>query len=255
MIDTHAHLSDPKFAKELNGVLQRARDNGVTTIICPSTSLRDMYQVAELVNTYAEVYGLAGLYPGEVENDVSLVSGMERINELVSKNPKILGIGEIGLDGESYRKNPEFEKKVFESQIKLALKLKLPIVIHTRETEEVMWRVMDKYPKLPSGQMHCFGGSQEFLTYVLKRGFYVGFDGNVTYKSANNLRELAKLVPKDRLLIETDSPYLPPMGKRGERNEPANVRITAEFLAKLRGESLEDLDRYTSNNARILFGL
>jgi TatD DNase family protein len=175
--------------------------------------------------------------------------------EILSNNNKIVGIGEIGLDETPLKINPELEYEVFETQLKYAIDHDYPVVIHTRNTEREMWDVFKSYSKLPRGHMHCFSGSIAWLEYVLERGFYVGFDGNVTYKNAENLRELARRVPGSRLLLETDSPYLPPAGRRGERNEPGNVRITAEFLANLRGESSQALVEMTSRNARELYKL
>lgn len=175
--------------------------------------------------------------------------------KLLENNKKIVGIGEIGLDETPLRTNPELETTVFETQLKYALENNYPVVIHTRNTELEMWEVFKRYDKLPKGHMHCFSGSVAWLEYVLTRGLYVGFDGNITYKNAENLRELAKRVPIERLLLETDSPYLPPTGRRGERNEPGNVRITAEFLANLRGEPIETLVEITSRNARALYNL
>ena len=254
MIDTHAHLTDDKYSGEVESVIKRAQEAGVESIINPSTSLDDAIKVDALCREYEQVYGLVGLYPGEAREE-SWEQDLERMWSMLSLNKKLVGIGEIGLDETPLKTNPKLEYAVFKTQLEYALNHDLPVVIHTRNTESEMWEVFKNYSKLPAGHMHCFSGSREWLEYVLERGFYVGFDGNVTYKNAENLRELARLVPIERLLLETDSPYLPPTGKRGERNEPGNVRITAEFLAHLRGESIESLLAATTTNARTLYKL
>ncbi|TXH01960.1 MAG: TatD family deoxyribonuclease [Candidatus Moraniibacteriota bacterium] len=254
MIDTHAHLTDERYGGDVTEVLERSKESGVEAIINPSTTLADARLVDRLTRTYPQVYGLVGLYPGEAKKE-SWQSELKEMRELLSNNKKIVGIGEIGLDETPLKINPDLEYEVFETQLKYALDNDYPVVIHTRNTEREMWEVFKRYSRLPRGHMHCFSGSIEWLEYVLERGFYVGFDGNVTYKNAENLRELARRVPGSRLLLETDSPYLPPAGRRGERNEPGNVRITAEFLANLRGESCQALVEMTSHNARELYKL
>lgn len=254
MIDTHAHLSDPKFGADLEDVLDRAYNAKVEAVISPATNLEDAIRVDELTKKYNQVYGLVGLYPGEAREE-DWERELAKLWELLANNPKLVGVGEIGLDVTSLTKNPELEYKVFEAQLEYALAHDYPVVIHTRNTEQQMRAVFEKYPKLPRGHLHCFSGSGEWLDYVLARGFYIGFDGNVTYKSAEDLRELARAVPLERLVLETDAPYLPPTGKRGERNESANVRITAEFLARLRGESEAELMKATTANARKLYGI
>lgn len=254
MIDTHAHLTDERYGTEVSEVIKRSQELGIEAIVNPSTSLADAKAVDELCKKYPQVYGLVGLYPGEAKKE-SWESELETMWKLLENNKKIVGIGEIGLDETPLKTNPELETTVFETQLKYALENNYPVVIHTRNTEKEMWEVFKRYDKLPKGHMHCFSGSVAWLEYVLTRGLYVGFDGNVTYKNAENLRELAKRVPIERLLLETDSPYLPPTGRRGERNEPGNVRITAEFLANLRGEPIETLVEITSRNARALYNL
>jgi TatD DNase family protein len=252
MIDTHAHLTDPRYVADLPIVLARAEESGVHAMINPSTSLKDAREVDALTKLYPQVYGLVGLYPGEAR-DESWEQDLETMWSMIAENKKIVGIGEIGLDETPLKINPKLEYAVFEAQLNNAIDHDYPVVIHTRNTETEMWDLMKRYPKLPRGHMHCFSGSIDWLEYVLSRGFYVGFDGNITYKNAENLRELALHVPLDRLVLETDSPYLPPTGHRGERNEPGNVRITAEFLATLRNESLDTVIQMTTQNARALY--
>lgn len=255
LIDTHTHLSDPKFEGEVEAVIERAKEAGVNLMINPSTNLADAHKMQEIVNKYEEVYGMVGIYPGEAGKTQDWKADLAKLKELILTDQKIIAIGEVGLDITPYTENPSLEEEVFESQLRMAIELDKPVVIHTRGTAEPMRKILEKYDKLPRGHFHCFSGTPEWLDYVLSRGFYVGFDGNVTYKSAGDLRELVALVPTDRLLLETDSPYLPPEGMRGQRNEPGNVRITATAIAKLRGVSLESLAEATTANAKKLFDL
>lgn len=254
MIDTHAHLTDPRFCDDVDSVVERAWDSGVVAIINPATNMEDLGRVVEVVNKYPKVYGLVGIYPGEA-NPSSWESDLAKIWDILEHDDKIVGVGEIGLDEAPLKENPDLEYAVFEVQLAHAATHDYPVVIHTRNTEKEMWEVMKRQSKLPRAHMHCFSGSIEWLEYVLSSGFYVGFDGNVTYKNAENLRTLAKNVPLDRLLLETDAPYLPPTGHRGERNEPGNVRITTEFLAEIRGENFDTLIDATTNNAKTLYGI
>lgn len=255
LIDTHTHLSDAKFEGEVEVVIDRAKTAGVEIMINPSTNLRDAIKMEQIINQFEPVYGMVGIYPGEASKSMDWRADLAKLKSMLTANPKIVAVGEIGLDSIPYAQNPNIEDEVFEAQLKLAVELDYPIVVHTRQTAEPMRKILEKYDKLPRGHFHCFSGSVVWLDYVLSRGFYVGFDGNVTYKNAENLRELARRVPGSRLLLETDSPYLPPAGRRGERNEPGNVRITAEFLANLRGESSQALVKMTSRNARELYKL
>lgn len=255
LIDTHTHLSDQKFGGEVGVVIERARKAGIEIMINPSTNLEDALKMELIINQYESVYGMVGIYPGEASKTRDWKADLLVLREMLLKNQKIVAIGEIGLDASSYAESPSLEEEVFEAQLQIALELDQPVVIHTRGTAEPMRKILDKYDKLPAGHFHCFSGTIEWLNYVLSRGFYIGFDGNVTYKSAQELRELVKLVPQDRLLLETDSPYLPPEPLRGERNEPGNVKITAIAIARERGVTLDLLAQSTTENARKLFDL
>lgn len=254
MIDTHAHLTDGRIAKDVEEIIKEAKSLGIGKIIVPATDMKDSRKVGTLVEKHRDVFGLVGIYPGFEgdENDLNLA--LEELKTLVGKD-QIVGIGEIGMDSYWNERQLEKEVMVFRSQLELASELNKPVAIHSRGSEKEIGVVLEAMEKLPHGQFHCFGESPEFLEYVLNKGFYVSFCGNVTYKSAHNLRELAVRVPLDRLLLETDSPYLPPEPLRGERNTPINVKITAEFLAELRGESFDQLVKITTKNAKDLFGI
>lgn len=255
LIDTHCHLTDGRFKEDVAQMIAQARKNGVEKIIVPATDLKDSYRVVKLIAKQENVYGLLGIYPGNAEKIFNLEDTIFKLKGLIANNQKIVGIGEIGLDSYWNERDLEKQKDVFRAQLELALELDKSVAVHSRGAEVEIREVFESMEKLPKGQFHCFGESEEFLRYLLEKGFYVSFCGNVTYKSADNLRGLAKIVPESRLLLETDAPYLPPAGKRGERNTPANVRITAEFLANLRGVRLEELERQTTKNAHELYQL
>lgn len=257
MIDTHCHLTDGRLSADIDGVLARAREAEVKKIIVPATNLADAKKVIELTEKYEEVYGLVGVHPEEVMGlglyETENIKAILR--ELIEKSKKIVGIGEIGLD--FYHDRDRVTKKeqldLWRAQMELAMEMNLPVVVHQREAESEMEEVLMNLKKVPRGQFHCWSGGEDLLREVLIKDFYVSFCGNVTYKSAGELRELIKIVPLERLLLETDAPYLPPEPKRGGVNEPANVKITAQFLADWLPIPFQDLVRMTSLNAKCLF--
>ncbi|MBI2310798.1 TatD family hydrolase [Candidatus Collierbacteria bacterium] len=261
LIDTHCHLTDEGLASQMDEVLSRAKEVGVTKIIAPSTSLEDAKEVLEIADKYDEVFGLVGIHPENISekrfldyarNDKDLVDELSR---LVKSSKKVVGIGEIGLDFhyDVEKKSKDRQIAIFQEQLELAVELDLPVAIHMRDAEVEMGRVLEQMEKLPSGQFHCWAGKEGFLKMVLNKGFYVSFCGNITFKSADNLRELIKIVPPGRLLLETDSPYLSPEPRRGSLNEPANVTILAEYIANLLDLPIETLINQTTANAKCLY--
>ena len=256
LIDTHCHLTDERLADQIDEVLDRARAAGVTKIIAPSTSLEDARKVVEIAGKYDEVFGLVGVHPENVDElRITNYELWEEIRKLVDNSNKIVGIGEIGLDFhyDVEKKSKDRQIAIFQEQLELAVELGLPIAIHMREAEIEMIEVLQRVKRLPAGQFHCWAGSDELLKLVLDKGFYVSFCGNITYKSAENLRKLIKIVPLDRLLLETDSPYLSPESRRGSLNEPANVTILAEYIANLLDLPIETLINQTTANAKCLY--
>lgn len=255
LIDTHCHLTDKKFS-DVKTVVEEAKVAGVERIIVPAINIEDAKEVVKVAEK-ENLYALIGVHPEEVEKITETIQMSKELEEMAKKSNKVVGIGEIGLDfywdGEKKTKTKQIE--VFRSQMELAIKLALPVTIHMREAEKEMREVLDGFGALPKGQFHCFSGNEEFLLYVLSKGFYVGFDGNITYKSAGNLRELVKKVPIDRLLLETDSPYLTPEPLRGTVNKPANVKIVAAAVAKELNLETDKLIEQTGNNALCLYSL
>jgi len=248
LTDTHCHLQDEKLS-DTDDILSRARLLGVERIISPMTELWSWDEVKELIETNKPVFALVGIHPEELDKVGPLSVEVKRMREIL-KHPKVVGIGEVGLDFyyDKEKKTKKVQIDFFRAQLELAVETGVSVAIHMREAETEMKEMLGSLNKIPKGQFHCFAGSEAFLKMILDMGFYVSFCGNITFKGAENLRELAKEVPLERLLLETDSPYLSPEPLRGRVNEPANVKIIAEFIANLRGESLEKLAEQTQKN-------
>ena len=255
LIDTHCHLTDQKFT-DVKGVIADARKAGVEKIFMPSGSIENAKRTV-IVAEQEKLYAMVGVHPENIEGVMDVKQMIYELEEISSKSDRVIGIGEIGLDF-YYDKRKETKEKqveIFVAQMELAVQLRLPVVIHMREAEAEMKAILEKMEKLPKGQFHCFAGSEDFLKYVLGRGFYVSFAGNVTYKSAQELRRLLALVPLSRLLLETDSPYLAPEPVRGSVNTPANVKIIATAIAQELHLDDETIVEQTGNNALCLYSL
>lgn len=264
MIDVHSHLQFEAFEKDYDDVIKRAFDSGITKIINVGTRLESSIKAVEFANKYDNLYAIIGVHPHHSDKH-DLESDWLTQLEKLAENKKVLAIGEIGLDYYSYKSNgivdPAVQKKCFIQQIKLAHKLKLPLQIHNRHAGEDILQILIEHKDLllpTPGMFHCFAGSKEILKKTLELGFYIGFDGNITYKGLApgetvSLSELAKLTPIDRILIETDSPYLTPNPYRGTRNEPKHAIITGEFIAKLKNISHEDFVEQIDKNVYTVF--
>jgi TatD DNase family protein len=263
MIDTHCHLTEERLMLELDEILARARENGVAKIIVPGTSLEDSIKVIKLTERHDEVFGLVGVHPEELSAVSDQQSAIREIRKMVGENKKIVGIGEMGMEDyektmvgkvTKYQSSMQQQAEIFRMQLELAVEMNKPVVIHNREADKEMMAVIDGLPKVPRGQFHCWAGDEGMLSWALDKGFYISFCGNITFPSTRSgpLREMIKKVPLDRLLLETDAPYLSPEPKRGTLNEPANVK-SAEYIAELLDVSLFELDRITTQNAKCLF--
>lgn len=265
MIDTHCHLTDEKFEGKIEEVLEDAREAHVERILVPTVGLRDGRRAIELAEKYEDVWAMVGVHPEVLADETNpanrsewLASGGDwtsRLEELARSSDRVIGIGEIGLDFyyDKEKTSKRLQTDLFRKQLELAIKLNLPAVIHMRNAETEIIEVMNEMPRLPAGQFHCWSGSEEFLNYILERDFYVSFCGNITYNSADNLRALISGVPLNRLLLETDSPYLAPEGRRSSINVPSNVKILAEYIAGLLSLDANSLINQTTKNALCLF--
>ena len=249
MIDTHTHINCiDDFS--IDEILKNASDNGVEKLIVPSAYASDIDIVAELASKYENVYGLLGVHPSEVKDWTDDL--IDKIKES-AKSPKIVGIGEIGLDYYWDKSFNDLQKEVFIKQINLANELNFPISVHDREAHKDSFDILTEFNKNSIVIMHCFSGSVEFMHECVKQGWYIAIGGVVTFKNAIKMKEVAKEVPLDKLLIETDAPYLTPVPYRGKTNQPAYVKYVAEEIANLRNTSFEEIDEQTTKNAKLVF--
>ncbi len=258
LTDTHAHLASKQFINDLPDIIARARDAGLTRIICVGTTMEDAKRVIEIAETYPEVEATIGVHPC----DADTVKDESFIDELrtLAQHPKVVGIGEIGLD--YYHQPPEgftlegwkaHQAFVLNAQLGLAAELKLNVVLHNRESfDDLTAQVLPWSGKL-RGVFHCFTGTAEQALPLIQQGHLLSFTGIVTFKNGQIIQDCAKAMPDDGFMLETDCPYLAPMPHRGQRNEPAYVAKTAAFVANLRGVSLEALAMKTSETARLFF--
>lgn len=249
--DSHAHYEDRRFDEDRFSLLDSFKENGIDYIVNIGTNLETSQKSIELANKYDFIYATAAFYPDEV---LSLTEEDFFKLEKLCENEKIVAIGEIGLDYH-YDDVPK-EKQIywFERQMKLANKLDLPVVIHMRDSTKDTLDIL-KSNKVKGGVMHCFSGSVETAKNVLELGYYISFSGTVTFRNAKNLAEVAKIVPDDRLFIETDCPYLSPEPYRGKRNSSLNLIHTASVLANLRNTSVEHIADITRNNAKTFYNI
>lgn len=257
LIDSHCHLIYPDFSKDIEEVLQRAKEAGVDRMLTICARLSEFSRVLEFIEKYEQLYGTIGVHPNDVKDHPDL--SIEDLELGAQKSKKIIGLGECGLDYYYEGYDASLQKKILSIHIKSGKKLDLPLIVHSREGEEDMIRLFDELDitnnrsgKSP-GVIHCFSGTKEFAYKALDRGFYISVSGISTFKKSESLREILKSIPLDKLLVETDAPYLAPVPKRGKRNEPAFVAYTAAALAALKGVSLETVAKETTNNFYKLF--
>ena len=251
MIDTHSHINMIE-GTPIESVIQNAIENGVDKIIVPSAYPKDIDDVIKLVNRYDNVYGMLGVHPTEVKDWTDDLA--DKIREY-SKNPKIVAIGEIGLDYYWDKSFNDLQKEIFIKQIKLANELNLPISIHDREAHKDTFDILKEHNKNSKIVMHCFSGSVEFASECIKEGMYIALGGVVTFKNAVKMKEVAINIPLDRLLLETDAPYLTPVPFRGKENQPAYTKYVAEEIAKLRNTTVDEINKATTQNTFEVFGI
>ena len=254
IFNTHTHINDDQEYFEVEKILKECNEENVTKLVVIGYDVKSSLRAVELANTYEGVYAAVGIHPSDITKENNTIENLE---ELLSKSNKIVAIGEIGLDyhWENYP-SKEIQKEWFIKQIKLANKYKLPIIIHSRDamgdTVEVLKNTKEYYEK---GIMHCYPGSFETSVELAKLGFYFSFAGPLTYKNSQNLKEVAKSIPLDRILVETDDPYLPPTPFRGQKNHPKYVTYVLKELANLKEISYEEISDITYKNALKVFDL
>ena len=279
LIDSHCHLDFPEFKNDLIEVIKRAEEAGIKIILNPGCNFATSRKAVELAQRFENIYAAVGVHPHD-----SIQINKESIQELeeLAQNKKVVAIGEIGLDYFRMRNTREVQLAAFEKQLELAQKLNKPVIIHSRESDEDIFKILDKFISnksavadnrtnesrvsgtndrtirtSPSGELrgvfHCFGGNWDFAEQVLAKGFLIGLTGIVTFPGAKNTHEVAKKIPLDKLLVETDAPFLAPQKHRGQRCEPAYVAEVAEKIAELKGVSVEEVAEVTTKNSEELF--
>ena len=252
LVDSHCHIDFPDFSEDLDGVLERAAEKDVAYLLCVSVELEKFHRIKALTQAYSHVFSSIGTHP----NSDCLLSGEPRVDDLVegSRDRGVVAIGETGLDYFRSKGDLGWQKDRFRVHIRAAKIAKLPLIVHSRSAKEDTIEILrSEGADECSGVMHCFTEDWPMAVAALNLGFYISFSGIVTFRNALDLQAVARRVPADRLLVETDSPYLSPVPMRGKRNEPAFVRYTAEFLARLRGEPAEGLSEQTTENFFRLF--
>jgi TatD DNase family protein len=252
-IDTHAHLFDPKYKDDLDEVLKRAADAGVGKIIIPATDITTSEQVIELVEKYDFIYGAVGIHPHETKDWTDSI--IDRIEKL-AKHEKIVAIGEIGLDYFYDFSQKEKQIEAFKAQLDLSTKINKPVIIHNRDSDADMMEIIRSYGSTDlRAQFHCFNGKMEDAKELVRMNHFISFTGNITFKKADDLRNILSSISLEHILLETDSPYLTPEPNRGKRNEPAYVKYVAETIAQIHKLNIEDVARVTSYNVFKFFGI
>ena len=250
IFDTHAHYDADQFASDREAVLTALPAAGVGLVVDPGCDVASSREAAALAERFDHVYAAAGIHPEDCAGCTD--ADFDAIRELCRRE-KVVAVGEIGLDY-YWKENPprDFQEQVFRRQIELALELDLPVIIHDREAHGDSLDIVREYPAL-RGVFHCFSGSPEMAQELLKRGWYLGFNGPITYKNARRAPEVAAITPLDRMVVETDAPYLTPVPFRGKRNDSRLLSYVIETLAAWKGVTPEEVARVTTENAKRLF--
>lgn len=254
LFDTHAHLNDRQLDSDIAGVLARAAAEGVERVTCVAWDMPSSRRAVKIADDYENVWATIGVHPHDAKSFTD--ESLAEIRELTA-HPKVVALGEIGLDFYRDLSPRPVQESVFRIQLQLAKELDLPVVIHDRDAGSDVLRVIEDEGLPPAGGvMHCFSEDVEYAMRVIELGMYIGIAGPVTYPKSQMLAEVASTVPENRLLIETDAPYLTPMPHRGRKtNEPAFVRLVAERIAELRGTDLATIAGITTANAMRLYGI
>ncbi|WP_153127230.1 TatD family hydrolase [Peribacillus tepidiphilus] len=253
LFDTHAHLNAEQFEEDLKEVIERAKDAGVSNIVVVGFDRPTIKKAMELVEEYDFIYASVGWHPVDAIDMTD--EDLAWIEELAA-HPKVVALGEMGLDYYWDKSPKDIQKEVFRKQIHLAKKVKLPIIIHNRDaTQDILDILKEEGASEVGGIMHCFSGSPETAKRCVDMNFYISLGGPVTFKNAKKPKEVAAEIPLEKLLIETDCPYLAPHPYRGKRNEPSYVKLVAEQIAEIKNVTYEEVAEITTRNAKKLFGI
>jgi len=251
--DTHAHLNAEQYNEDLQEVIDRALDEGISNIVVVGFDRPTIEKAMELTEKYDFIYASVGWHPVDA---IDMTEDDLRWIEELSSHPKVVALGEMGLDYYWDKSPKDIQQEVFRKQIRLAKKVKIPIVIHNRDaTADIVEILKEEGAGEVGGIMHCFSGSPEIAKECVDMNFFISLGGPVTFKNAKKPKEVADVIPLEKLLIETDCPYLTPHPFRGKRNEPSYVKLVAEQIAEIKGLSVEEVAQATTENAKKLFGI
>lgn len=250
IFDSHAHYDDTAFDADRETLLAALPQSGVTGVICPGVSVASSERCIALARQFGFIRAAVGIHPSDIGEAAD--GDIDRLRALCAA-PEVVAVGEIGLDYHYDDSPREVQRQWFEAQLRLAAEIGLPVIVHDREAHEDVLTLLRKYR--PHGVVHCFSGSVETMRETVALGMYIGLGGAVTFKNARKPLEVAAAVPADRLLLETDAPYMAPVPYRGRRNDSAYITETAAVIAAVRGVTPEELGRQTADNARKLFGI
>ena len=250
LFDSHCHFNDEKFDNDRDIIIQKIHADGVQNATCAGYNVKSSIEAIEIATKYDFIYATCGISPNDIE-DIDRVDEIEKLLD----NKKVVAVGEIGLDYYWNKDNKEKQKQLFINQIDLANKHNLPIQIHTRDASIDTISILKEHPVINKGIFHCCPLNRELVNEGLKLGFYISFAGPVTYKNSKNASEIIEMVPNDKMLIETDSPYLSPEPLRGKRNDPRNVKYIAKKIAEVKNMTIEEVADITYRNAKRIFCL
>lgn len=250
MIDTHSHINFNEYKQNFEEFVKNLKENGIERVIIPGVEPSTFNEIIDLSNKYEILYGAIGIHPSEC---LSYNDGVEKEIYKLAKKPKVVAIGEIGLDYYWTTDTKKEQQNVFRRQLEIAQELQLPVLIHDREAHDDTFNIVNEFQNLKNVIFHCFSGSPEFAKKCVDKGFYIAIGGVVTFKNAKDLKETAKIIPIDKLLLETDAPYLAPTPFRGKLNSPVYLKYIAQEIAKLRNTDIEEIKEKTTNNAKRIF--
>ena len=250
LFDTHAHMDDYAYDEDRQQLLESLPGLGVGLVMNPGYSAESSRNVDKLTRQYDYIYGAVGSHP-DVADEVNETL-LEEYRKLCKQNPKIMAIGEIGLDYHYEDIPREIQQRAFRMQMELAKELNLPVIVHERDAHEDGMKIVTEFPEV-TGVFHCYSGSAEMAKWLVARGWYIGFTGVLTFKNARKAVEVASQIPLDRIVLETDCPYMAPEPFRGKRNDPGKIYRMAEKLAEIRGLSVEEIQKITTENGKRLY--
>ena len=251
MIDTHSHINFEDYRENFDNFIEKLKNNEIDNVIIPGVEPSTFDEIISLCEKYDMLFAAIGVHPSEAK---TYTSETEKIIYEKCKNNKVIAIGEIGLDYYWEQETKELQKEVFRKQLNIAQELQIPVLIHDREAHEDTFKILQEF-KLKDVVFHCFSGSAEFAKKCIDKNYYIAIGGVVTFKNAKDLKEVAKIVPLDKLLLETDAPYLAPVPYRGKLNSPAYLKYIAQEIANIREIGIDEIKKQTTINAQKLFGI